>query len=329
MNIINRSDTLIEDMLKGIQWAYPSLKRIGNTHGFCKRNMNIEQVPLISGGGSGHEPSDWGFIGRGMLSGVIMGNIFTPPTAAEIIDFVSQAAPKKRAFFIVKNFEADVASFQDAKKKLELMGWQIGMCVVADDVSVENISLKKRRRGVAGTVFFHKILGYYAENGASIAQLQKVADSLLPEIKTIGVAFSGSHLPWTKKRTFSLKDGEIYYGTGIHGEPGYRKEPFKSSELLARELINKLKLNFSWAPYDKYALLINSLGGITIMESMIFNNDIRQLLKLNKLRVVYNKNGSFMTSSGMNGISLTLFHIECEKWEKALKTPVKTPSWFN
>lgn len=328
MNIVNESSTLLEDMIEGIEWAYPSLKRVANTHGFCERGLNIDQVPLISGGGSGHEPSDWGFIGPGMLSGIIMGNIFTPPTADEIIDFVSQLT-SQRAFFIVKNFEADVTSFKEAKKKLELNGWQIGMCIVADDVSVENISLKKRQRGVAGTVFFHKILGYYAQNGASIEKLQEISSALLPEVKTIGVAFNGSHLPWTKKRTFSLKEGEIYYGTGIHGEPGYRKETFKSSELLARDLISKLKLNFRWTPKDKYALLINSLGGITLMENMIFNNDVRQLLKINKLEVVYDKVGGFMTSNGMNGISLSLFHIANEEWEDALKTAVKAPSWFN
>lgn len=327
MNIINQRGTLLTDMMAGIEQAYPQLKRSGHTRGFSDRAFHDQHIALVSGGGSGHEPADWGFVGDGMLTGAIMGEVFTPPTAEEIVAFVNQITGRKQVFFIVKNFAADVASFTVAKQKLTAAGWKVGMCIVADDVSVNNVSLEKRRRGVAGTVLVSKILGEAVRNQATLTELNDLAEQLLPEIKTIGVAFSGSYIPGSAQQTFYLADDEIFYGAGIHGEPGYRKEKFQSSELLADELVKKLKLNFRWQDGEQYAVLLNSLGGITTMESMIFNNDVLQLLGLDDLAIAFDKVGTFMAANGMRGLSLTLLRVRTESWLTALNAPVNTPAW--
>ena len=192
------------------------------------------------------------------------------------------------------------------------------MVIVRDDVSVDS-SFEKRRLGVAGTVLIHKILGYYAQKGANIDTLEMIGQHLTENLKTIGVAFSGDN--------FNLKDNEIYYGIGIHGEPGYRKEEFKSSELLARELIAKLRLNFQWYKGDTFVVLINSLGGTTPIENLIFNNDVCSLLALDNINIAFDKVGTFLSSYGINGISLSLLKVEDADWLHALQAPVNVPAW--
>lgn len=123
-----------------------------------------------------------------------------------------------------------------------------------------------------------------------------------------------------------LKENEIYYGIGIHGEEGYRKERFESSEMLARELISKLKLSFGFKSQDTYAVLVNSLGEVTKMEQLIFNNDVCELLEAEEISIGFDKAGTFLTSFGIKGISLTLLKIEDENWLKALKTKVDAPN---
>lgn len=146
-----------------------------------------------------------------------------------------------------------------------------------------------------------------------------IGQHLTENLKTIGVAFSGDN--------FNLKDNEIYYGIGIHGEPGYRKEEFKSSELLARELIAKLRLNFQWYKDDTFVVLINSLGGTTPIENLIFNNDVCSLLALDNINIAFDKVGTFLSSYGINGISLSLLKVEDADWLHALQAPVNVPAW--
>lgn len=156
---------MLDDLQEGIKRAYPTLKHVAGTRGFINRNFKDEIVPLISGGGSGHDPAHWGFVGDGMLAGAVSGELFVPPTAKEIIEVTQKLTSKKRVFYIVKNFERDVDEFCKARLFLENAGWKVGMAIVKDDISVDAASFEKRRRGVAGTVFFHKILGAYAKNG--------------------------------------------------------------------------------------------------------------------------------------------------------------------
>ena len=329
MQIINEPENALNQAIQGIQWAYPNLKWVPQTLGCYDRNFQDDQVPIIAGGGSGHDPAHWGYVGPGMLTAAIMGAVFQPPTPQEIIKVSKAVTRHHRVFFIVKNFPADVAAFTTAQQQLINEHWQVGLCIVADDISVDNASLKQRRRGVAGTILVHKILGAAAAQGASIEALTQLATTLVANIHTIGVAANGARIPGQTAASFTLKPGEIYYGVGIHGEPGYRRESFQSSELLAQELISKLRLNFKWHAGDHYAVFVNSLGGTTPMELMVFNNDVHELLKLAALEIDFNKVGTFLTSNGMHGLSLTLLKLSDPAWLTALQRPVTTAAWPN
>lgn len=329
MQIINEPQNALNQAIQGIQRAYPNLQWVPGTLGCYDRNFRDDQVPLIAGGGSGHDPAHWGYVGTGMLSAAVMGQVFQPPTPQEIIKVTKQVTKNHEAFFIIKNFPADVAAFTTAEVQLTAEGWQVGHCIVADDISVDNASLKQRRRGVAGTVLIHKILGAAVARGTSIAELTDLSASLNDNIHTIGVAASGAQIPGQTATSFSLQPDEIYYGVGIHGEPGYRREPFQSSERLAQELVSKLRLNFRWHAGDHYAVMVNSLGGTTPLELMVFNNDVHELLDLDAVTVDFNKVGTFLTSNGMHGLSLTLLKLAHPSWLPALQKPVTTAAWPN
>ncbi|WP_263848856.1 dihydroxyacetone kinase subunit DhaK [Lacticaseibacillus thailandensis] len=221
----------------------------------------------------------------------------------------------------------DVTQFTAARDELRQAGWHVGMAIVRDDVSVAGTDFQQRRRGVAGTVLVHKIIGAAAAQGMSVDKLQRLADQLLPEIKTIGFSSSGAVIPGHSNPSFKLPENTISYGVGIHGEPGYHEEPFQSSEMLAHELVNKLQINFHWRADDHFAVLVDSLGGTTAMETLVFANDVRQLLSLAGVHVDFAKVGTFLSSNGMHGLSLSLLHLVDPSWLQLLQAPVQTPSW--
>ena len=256
MELLNSKGQIIDDLRRGVQLVAPDLKLVSQTTGFIAKSFADKTVPVIALGGAGHEPADWGYVGEGMLCASVTGMLFSPPSVAEIIRVTKQVTKQKQAFFIVKNFPADVENFTQASVCLQKEGWQVASCVVNDDISVDSELLEKERRGLAGAVLVAKILGYLAQQGANLSQLKQTSEQLVANLTTLGVAFYGSEFRVTLKKEFSLKKDEIYYGVGIHGEPGYRKERLRASELIARELVNKLRLNQRWYPQERYACLL-------------------------------------------------------------------------
>lgn len=328
MKLYNTKETILDDTKRGIALVAPHLKEVGHGVGYLNKKFNDQTIPVISGGGAGHEPSDFGFVGENLLTACVTGQLFTPPTADEIVAVTKEVTQQKKAFFIVKNFPEDVAAFEKAFEMLSNEGWQIASCLVADDISVDNKSLKKYRRGLAGTVLVEKIIGTLAQRGASLESLEKVGKELCKQIFTIGLAFSDSILTKSHAKDLTLGKDDIYYGVGIHGEAGYRKETWKPSELMAREIVNKMRLNFKKYKKEGVALLVNNLGKLSPMEELIFTADVSELLELEGLRVDFIKTGSFMTSHDMSGVSVSLLLLQ-EEWLDCLQAPSTAYSWPN
>lgn len=326
MELLNSKGQIIDDLRRGVQLVAPDLKLVSQTTGFIAKSFADKTVPVIALGGAGHEPADWGYVGEGMLCASVTGMLFSPPSVAEIIRVTKQLTKQKQAFFIVKNFPADVENFTQASVCLQKEGWQVASCVVNDDISVDSELLEKERRGLAGAVLVAKILGYLAQQGANLSQLKQTSEQLVANLTTLGVAFYGSEFRVTLKKEFSLKKDEIYYGVGIHGEPGYRKERLCASELIARELVNKLRLNQRWYPQERYAVLINGLGKLTELEKLIFTADVVELLQVEGIDLPFIKVGDLFTANGLAGVSVTLLKLH-ESWLEALEAPVKTYAW--
>ncbi|MED0872679.1 DhaKLM operon coactivator DhaQ [Bacillus mobilis] len=329
--IMNDVENVVQDMMHGFYFEHNDKVNYDETNNiiYVKDIEKLKQnVAIISGGGSGHEPADIGYVGRGMLTVAVNGSIFTPPTVEQIV-MATRLMPKdKSILFIIKNFKDDVANFLAAEQIAKEEGRQIDHIIVNDDVSIEDdASFNKRRRGVAGTVFVQKILGAAALAGHSLEELTTLGRSITENLHTLGVALSPTNDPVKGKASFTLNDDEVFYGVGIHGEKGYRKEALSSSEILAIELMNKLKSIYRWRKGDNFAILINGLGATPLMEQYIFANDIRRLCELEGLHVKFVKVGTLLTSLDMKGVSLSLLKIEDLDWVKWLKESTETASW--
>lgn len=326
--IINKPENVVTEMLDGLAYIHSDLvHRVEGVDIIARNEQAAGQVGLISGGGSGHEPAHAGFVGDGMLSAAIAGAVFTSPTPDQILEAIKAADQGAGVFMVVKNYSGDIMNFEMAQELAEMEGIEVASVVVDDDIAVENSLYTQGRRGVAGTIFVHKILGHAAREGKSLAEIKDLADKIVPNIHTIGLALSGATVPEVGKPGFVLAEDEIEYGIGIHGEPGYRKESMQPSRQLAEELTGKLLEAFEAKAGERYALLINGMGATPLMEQYIFANDVASILGDAGLDVTYKKLGNYMTSIDMAGLSLTLMKIEDEAWLEALESPVKTIAW--
>jgi len=327
--IINQPKQAVSQLLDGIAFAHSDLlTRIPKT-GVLLRKYQENKVALIAGGGTGHEPAHSGYLGKGMLAASVNGPIFVPPSPEEILLAIEKSDQGPGVLLIIKNFDVDVASFLKAEQLAIEKGHQVKHVIVNDDCSIDKSNFKKRRRGVAGTVFVHKILGAAAHKGYSLEELETLGMDVVRSMNTLGVALYPGSIPGKDQPLFTLTDDQISFGIGIHGESGYRTEPLYSSELLANELVNKLKVHYDLAPDKQFAILINGLGGTPLMELYIFANDVRQLMALSDLNIAYSKVGNYMTSTNMAGVSLTFLEIKDEAWLDFLEEPVQTYAWNN
>ncbi|GGE26629.1 dihydroxyacetone kinase subunit DhaK [Streptococcus himalayensis] len=326
--IINQPEHVVDEMLQGLVFMHGQLvERLDGYDVIVRKAEKRGKVGLISGGGSGHEPSHAGFVGRGMLSAAVCGAVFTSPTPDQILEAIKAADEGAGVFMVIKNYSGDIMNFEMAQELAEMEGIEVASVVVDDDIAVENSLYTQGRRGVAGTILVHKILGHAAETGKSLAEIKELADKLVPQIKTIGLALSGATVPEVGKPGFVLEEDEFEYGVGIHGEPGYKKEKLQPSKELAEELVAKLLQDFEATAGEKYGLLINGLGATPLMEQYVFANDVAQLLESKQIEVVYHKIGNYMTSIDMAGLSLTLIQLEDSSWLEALEATVETPAW--
>ncbi|HFH9482995.1 TPA: dihydroxyacetone kinase subunit DhaK [Streptococcus agalactiae] len=326
--ILNQPTDVVTEMLDGLAYVHNDLvHRIEGFDIIARNEEKSGKVALISGGGSGHEPSHAGFVGEGMLSAAVCGAVFTSPTPDQVLEAIKEADEGAGVFMVIKNYSGDIMNFEMAQDMAEMEGIEVASVVVDDDIAVEDSLYTQGKRGVAGTILVHKILGQAARHGKSLQEIKAIADELVPNIHTVGLALSGATVPEVGKPGFVLAEDEIEFGIGIHGEPGYRKEKMQPSKALATELVDKLIESFDAKSGEKYGVLINGMGATPLMEQYVFANDVAKLLEDKGIEVNYKKLGNYMTSIDMAGLSLTLIKLENQEWLEALNSDVTTIAW--
>lgn len=328
--IINDPSNVVSEMVDGLVRAYPQyLTQIDGTEAVVRTNKDSMKgkVGLVSGGGSGHEPAHAGYVGQGMLSAAVCGQVFTSPTPDQIYEAIKAVDQGQGVFCIVKNYSGDVMNFDMAKDLAEVDGIDVKSVVVDDDIAVKDSLYTQGRRGVAGTVFVHKILGAAADQGATLDEIETLANEVVKNIKTIGVALSAATNLEVGKPGFELKSDEIEYGVGIHSEPGYRREKIKPSKELVDELVGKLNDEIHLDKNKKYAVLVNGMGATPLMEQYVFSHDLLNKLDEFGIKPAFMRVGNYLTSIDMAGLSLTIFEIKDDKWLNYLNYPVKTIAW--
>lgn len=326
--ILNQPTDVVTEMLDGLAYVHNDLvHRIEGFDIIARNEEKSGKVALISGGGSGHEPSHAGFVGEGMLSAAVCGAVFTSPTPDQVLEAIKEADEGAGVFMVIKNYSGDIMNFEMAQDMAEMEGIEVASVVVDDDIAVEDSLYTQGKRGVAGTILVHKILGHAARHGKSLQEIKAIADELVPNIHTVGLALSGATVPEVGQPGFVLAEDEIEFGIGIHGEPGYRKEKMQPSKALATELVDKLIESFDAKSGEKYGVLINGMGATPLMEQYVFANDVAKLLEDKGIEVNYKKLGNYMTSIDMAGLSLTLIKLENQEWLEALNSDVTTIAW--
>lgn len=283
--IMNNVDAVENEMVLGMVKAYPQyIKKLDCGNVVVRARKKEGKVALISGGGSGHEPAHGGFVGEGMLDAAVAGPVFTSPTPDQIYEGIKAIATDKGVFMVVKNYTGDVMNFEMAAEMAEMDGIPVKYVVTNDDVAVQDSLYTVGRRGVAGTIFVHKIAGAKAEEGAELEAVQAVAQKVVDNVRTMGMAIKPCTVPAAGKPGFELSDDEMEVGIGIHGEPGTHREPLKKADEIVDMLLEKILADIDYAD-SEVAVLINGAGGTPLMELFIVNNHVSDVLAAKGIKV--------------------------------------------
>lgn len=309
--LINNPDNVVQEMIEGIVMAGSDhLEKLDGYNIVVRKDAPVEKVALISGGGSGHEPAHAGYVGSGMLDAAVAGDVFTSPTPDAVFEAIKAVDSGNGILLIIKNYTGDIMNFEMAAEMAEAEGIEVEKVVVNDDVAVEDSLYTTGRRGVAGTVFVHKIAGAKAAQGADLKEVKRSAEKVIKNVRTKGVAVSPCQLPAAEKTTFSLTEEEMEMGIGIHGEPGTEKIKLKNVDEIVELLLEDILADIDIKKGEKTALMINGMGGTPLMELYIANRKANQLLKNKGIKIYKNYVGEYMSSLEMKGLSITILKLD-------------------
>ncbi len=329
--LMNRPEDAVREMVQGFVAIHGGLALLADHHVLLRADaeqVRNRQVALISGGGSGHEPAHGGYVGAGMLSAAVAGEVFTSPTPDAVFAAIQAVGGEPGVLLIVKNYTGDRLNFGLAAEMARGEGIPVEMVVVADDVALTGTEQYAGARGIAGTVLVHKVAGAAAAEGKNLREVAAIAQETARAIATMGVALSAGTVPAAGKPSFVLDEQEVELGLGIHGEPGIRRVPLGSADELARELVETIISAQQLKTAERIAVLVNNLGATTAMELAIFARRALNLLEAHGLEIERAYAGTFMTSLEAAGVSLSILRVDDDRL-KRLDAPTSAPAWPN
>ena len=323
--LINSVETVEDEMIQGLVKAYPQyLKKIDGHNVVVRAKKKEGKVALISGGGSGHEPAHAGYVGEGMLDAAVAGAVYTSPASDAILEGIKAIATDAGVLMVIKNYTGDVMNFEMAAEMAEMEGIKVKQVVVNDDVAVKDSLYTVGRRGVAGTVFVHKIAGAMAETGASLDEVQAVAQKVIDNVRTMGAATLPSTIPASGKPGFELAEDEMEVGIGIHGEPGTHREKMMTANEITDHLLEKILADIDYSG-SEVAVMVNGSGSTPLMELYIINNRVADVLAEKGIKVVQTFVGEYMTSIDMAGFSISVLKLD-DQLKELLAAKADTPA---
>lgn len=306
--IINTPETLVMEMCNGMALTHPELEFIPDYKIMKRKEINKDKVILISGGGSGHEPAHAGYVGRGMLDAAVCGEMFASPSQIQVYRAIRATAGKKGTLLIIKNYSGDIMNFKNAASLAEDV--DVEYVVVNDDIAVNDSSYTVGRRGVAGTVFVHKIAGAAAEMGCSLEEVKAIAQHTINRVRSMGMALTSCTVPAKGKPTFDIEDNQVEFGVGIHGEPGIGRRNVMTADEISFEIIDALVKDLNVTEEEEVALMINGFGGTPLHELYVLCNSARRELEERNVKVYRTFVGDYMTSIDMQGASISILKMD-------------------
>jgi ATP-dependent dihydroxyacetone kinase len=328
--LINDPRDVLREMLDGLVAVDPGLSLIGGNNVVLRADIPSDpasrEVALISGGGSGHEPAHAGYVGHGMLSAAVVGDVFTSPGTDDVLAAIRACAGPAGALLIVKNYTGDRLNFGLAAELARNEGIPVEMVIVADDVGLRDTVPVTQRRGIAGTVLVHKIAGAVAAAGRSLEEIAALAKRVALAVGTMGVGLGPCIVPAAGRAGFQLGTNEIEFGLGIHGEKGVRRATIEAADRVVETILQALLDELRLASGQKVALLVNGLGGTTNMELAVVTRSVLGRLADTGVVVERAWTGMFMTALEMPGCSISLLPVDGELIE-LLDTPTGARAW--
>ena len=320
----NNRKQLVNDAIEGILISAPhgNLVKLDVDPAIrivARSDWDKSRVAVISGGGSGHEPAHAGFVGKGMLTAAVCGDLFASPSVDAVLNAIVAVTGDRGCLLIVKNYTGDRLNFGLAAEKAKRYGLKVEMVIVADDIALPD---NKQPRGIAGTALVHKIAGYAAEHGKSLSEVRDIAQQACDNLWSLGVAMQTCNLPGSDEEEGRIKQGHVELGLGIHGEPGASVVDTQNSKAIIDTLVTPLKAQ---AGDGRFAVLINNLGGVSALEMALLTKELaHSALKENIAYLI--GPAPLVSALDMKGFSLTLMKLN-DLFEKALHEEVETLGW--
>ncbi|CAK08390.1 dihydroxyacetone kinase subunit DhaK [Rhizobium johnstonii] len=324
-HFFNRRENIVTEALDGLLLtsskgrlarldSFPDIKVI------LRADWDKSKVAIISGGGAGHEPSHAGFVGKGMLTAAVSGEIFASPSVDAVLTAIRAVAGEKGALLIVKNYTGDRLNFGLAAEKARAEGFDVEMVIVADDIAIPEIN---QPRGVAGTLFVHKIAGYHAERGEDLKTVAAHAAAAAGDIVSLGMSLSTCSVPGQAHES-RLGENEGELGLGIHGEPGVERIALQPVVDIVATMV--ARLSPALREGGNHALLINNLGAVPPLEMTVIANVVLSSSLADRVRLIIGP-APMMTALNMNGFSLSLIRLDAAR-EAALTAAVEPHAWM-
>ena len=313
--LINDPANVIEEMLDGMIAAHP--KHLRQLHNSPRSIIAADgprrgKVGFVIGGGSGHEPTFVGFVGKGLADAAVIGNVFASPPPDPIYECAKAVDGGAGVLFMYGNYAGDVMNFDMAVEMAAMDDVEVRTVLTTDDVASAPLNEKEKRRGIAGNFFIFKMAGAAADKGMSLDEVERIARKANEHTFTMGVGLSACSLPQTRKPNFELGPEDMEIGLGIHGEPGVQRGPIKTADEVTDELIDRIFVELNASKGDRVGVLVNSLGSTPLMELYIMNRRVKQRLENVSIKTHATWVGHYCTSLEMAGASVTLVHLDSE-----------------
>lgn len=321
---MHEKNNLVNEAIEGILLSTPwhNLRRLDlgdEIRVVVRSDWDKSKVALISGGGSGHEPAHAGFVGKGMLTAAVCGDIFASPSVDAVLNAIVNVTGDAGCLLIVKNYTGDRLNFGLAAEKAKNLGYRVELVMVQDDIALPE---NPQPRGIAGTALVHKIAGFAAEQGQSLEAVKALAQRAIDATSSIGLAFATCHLPG-EQRDDRVAPGHSELGMGIHGEPGVVTLDTQNSQKISSIMTDKLAQAL---PDGKQALLlINNLGGFSQLELALLTREVLQSPLAARITHLIGP-ATLVSALDMKGFSLSLLALE-EPFYEALNAPVQVLGW--
>jgi len=324
---INKPENFVDEMIEGILAAHPDQIAVaaGDLRCITRAGGGKKgKVGLATGGGSGHLPLFLGYVGEGMLDGCSVGGVFQSPSAEQMLNVTKEIDTGAGVLYIYGNYGGDIMNFDMAAELADMEGIRVLQVVAGEDVASAPKGQENKRRGVAGIFFVYKIAGACADEMASLDEVKRVADKVCANVRTMGVALTPCIVPEVGKASFTIGDGDMEIGMGIHGEPGIEREPLKTADEIVERMMEPILSDLPFQQGDEVAVLINGLGATPKEELYIFYRKVSDILKDKKISVFHVYVGEFATSMEMAGASISLLKLD-DELKHFLARPARTP----